>query len=406
MNALTIEQVVADSLADIGVTIDREAPPRGRPRRTEWFPNLFGIGLRHYASGRKIYVAQTRMAGQSRTVTIGSAAVLSEAQAVLVARRVLAHAMVGNNPASTRKRERQAPTFRRFLDEYWAKASPRWKPTTRRAYDVYRRLYIDDAFEGLTIDAITGADVARWFAETTRISGPGGANQCMTILNTMMVKAEAWGYRAEGSNPLQGIRWNKRRKCERFLSVPELERLGAALGTVRANGYGTDERAAAAIILLTLTGCRKSEILDLQWPDVRGNRLRLRDGKKGGRIVWLGDDARALIDTLPRSRKMEPAWMFTTPAGNRITPGMLDFRWRRVRNAASLRGVRIHDLRHTFASHAAMTEEALPMIGKLLGHASVKSTARYAHLDDTHLIGASQKVGDAIEAMMSGKDVR
>ena len=103
---------------------------------------------------------------------------------------------------------------------------------------------------------------------------------------------------------------------------------------------------------------------------------------------------------------MEPSWIFTTPAGKRITSGMLDFRWSKVRQAASLRGVRVHDLRHTFASHAAMTEEALPMIGKLLGHASVKSTARYAHLDDTHLIGASQKVGDAIEAMMSGKGLR
>lgn len=406
MNALTLERVVAESLADIGVRIDPEAPPRGRPRRTEWFPHLFGIGVRHYASGRKIYVAQTRMAGQSRTVTIGSAAVLSESEAVLVARRVLAHAMVGNNPASTRQRERQAPTFRRFVDEYWAKASPRWKPTTRKAYDVYRRLYIDDAFEGLTIDAITTADVARWFAATTRISGPGGANQCMTILNTMMVKAEAWGYRPEGSNPLQGIRWNKRRKCERFLSVPELQRLGNALGNVRGGGEETDARAAAAITLLVLTGCRKSEILDLQWPDVRGNRLRLRDGKKGGRIVWLGDDARALIDTLPRSKKIDAPWLFVTPAGKRITPGMLDFRWNKIQRAAGLRRVRIHDLRHTFASHAAMTEEALPMIGKLLGHASVKSTARYAHLDDAHLIGAVQKVGDTIEMMMGGKGVR
>ena len=211
MNALALDKLVAQSLADIGAGIDREAPPLGRPRRTEWFPHLFGVGLRHYTSGRKIYVAQTRMGGRSRTVTIGSAAVLSEAQAVLVARRVLAHAMVGNNPASTRKRERQAPTFRRYLDEYWAKASVKWKPLTLKANDIYRRLYLDDAFDGLTIDAITTADVARWFTTTTENSGPGGANRCMTILTTMMFKAEAWGYRREGSNPLRGIRLNKRR---------------------------------------------------------------------------------------------------------------------------------------------------------------------------------------------------
>lgn len=402
MNALTLGQLVAETLVDIGIGLDLEAPPRGRPRRTEWFPNLFGVGLRHYASGRKIYVAQTRMGGRSRTVTIGSAAVLSEAQAVLVARRVLAHAMVGNNPASTRKCERQAPTFRRYLDEYWTKASVKWKPLTQKANGIYRRLYLDDAFEGMTIDAITTADVARWFTVTTENSGPGGANRCMTILNTMMVKAEAWGYRPEGSNPLRGIRLNKRRMCERFLSVPELERLGPVLAEARASSDVTDARAAAVITLLALTGCRRGEIVDLQWPDVRGNRLHLRDSKNGARVVWLGDDARALIDTLPRPKKKDGPWLFVTSAGSHITPGMVDFRWAKLRDAAGLRRVRLHDLRHTFASHAAMSEEPLPMIGKLLGHATVKSTARYAHLDDTHLIGAAQKIGDAIEAMMLG----
>ena len=403
MNALTLDKLVAQSLADIGVGIDHEAPPIGRPRRTEWFPHLFGVGLRHYTSGRKIYVAQTRMGGRSRTVTIGSAAVLSEAQAVLVARRVLAHAMVGNNPASTRKRERQAPTFRRYLDEYWTKASVKWKPLTLKANDIYRRLYLDDAFDGLTIDAITTADVARWFTATTESSGPGGANRCMTILNTMMVKAEAWGYRPEGSNPLRGIRLNKRRKCERFLSVPELERLGPILAEARNSADTTDARAAAVVTLLALTGCRRNEVIDLQWPDVRGNRLHLRDSKKGARVVWFGDDARALIDTLPRSKKKDGPWLLTTSKGRHLTPGMVDFRWGKLRAAADLRRVRLHDLRHTFASHAAMNEEALPMIGKLLGHATVKSTARYAHLDDAHLIGAAQKIGDAIEAMMLGR---
>ena len=156
------------------------------------------------------------------------------------------------------------------------------------------------------------------------------------------------------------------------------------------------------VTLLALTGCRRNEVIDLQWPDVRGNRLHLRDSKKGARVVWFGDDARALIDTLPRPKKKDVPWLFTTSKGRHLTPGMVDFRWGKLRAAADLRRVRLHDLRHTFASHAAMNEEALPMIGKLLGHATVKSTARYAHLDDAHLLAAAQKVGDAIEAMMLG----
>lgn len=199
---------------------------------------------------------------------------------------------------------------------------------------------------------------------------------------------------------------NKRRKCERFLSVPELERLGPILAEARDGTNETNASAAVVITLLMLTGCRRGEILDLQWPDIRGNRLHLRASKNGARIVWLGDDAHALIDTLPRPKKKDAPWLFMTPAGGHITPGMVDSRWAKLRTAAGLRRVRLHDLRHTFASHAAMTEEALPMIGKLLGHATVKSTARYAHLDDTHLIGAAQKIGNVIETMMIGRASR
>ena len=403
MNAFSLEKVIAESLAEIGVTPERQAPPKGRPRTTEWFPHLYGIGLRSYASGRKIYVAQTRMGGRSRTVTLGSTAVLTEAQAVLVGRRVVAHALVGDNPATVRKRERQAPTYVRFLEEYWSKSSKRWKPSTQVTNGIYRRLYLDRAFEGLTIDALTEADVARWFNEVTDISGPGGANSCLGILNTAFKKAEAWGYRPGGSNPCTGIRWNKRRKCERFLSEPELKRLGEVLATERA---GTNEKAslaASAITLILLTGCRRSEIGDLQWPDVRGRKLHLRDSKTGPRVVWIGDETRTLIDQLPRSRSLP--WLFAVK-GKHVTASMIDNRWRKIRLIADLPGVRLHDLRHTFASHAAMTSETLPMIGKLLGHKSVKATARYTHLDDAHLQQAAEQIGAVIAGFMSGATQR
>ena len=156
--------------------------------------------------------------------------------------------------------------------------------------------------------------------------------------------------------------------------------------------------AAKAITLLLLTGCRHSEVLNLKWEDVRANRAKLSDSKTGPRTVWLGDEARALIDTLPRYR--HNPWLFWNCRAQSQLKNVAHY-WYEIRDAAGLPKVRIHDLRHTFASHAARNKETLPMVARLLGHANYKSTARYAHLDDDHLLDAAQQIGDAIERMMA-----
>jgi integrase len=167
----------------------------------------------------------------------------------------------------------------------------------------------------------------------------------------MLSKAEGWGYRLENTNPCRSVRQNRRRKCERFLSIAELERLGAVLAKERAGEDKVRPIAATAVTLLLLTGCRVGEVLGLQWPDVRGNRLKLRDSKTGPRTVWLGDEARALIGTLPRHPKIP--WLFWNWRYRK--PILTIFhQWDEFRQKAGLRDVRLHDLRHTFASHAAM----------------------------------------------------
>ena len=166
------------------------------------------------------------------------------------------------------------------------------------------------------------------------------------------------------------------------------------LAAARAGNDKVRPIAATAVTLLLLTGCRASEITGLQWQDVRGHRLRLRDSKTGPRTVWLGDEARALIETLPRFRKVP--WLFWSTRFRRRLQGLSHY-WYEFRDAAGLPPLRLHDLRHTFASHAAMNKETLPMIGRLLGHASVKSTARYAHFDDENVLKAAQEIGDALE---------
>ena len=128
----------------------------------------------------------------------------------------------------------------------------------------------------------------------------------------MLNKAESWGYRLENTNPCRSLRPNRRRQCERFLSGAELERLGRVLAEERAAQESVKAGSATAVTLLLLTGCRLGEVLGLQWQDVKGNRLMLRDSKTGPRTVWLGNEARALITALPR-RKDVP-WLFWNTA--------------------------------------------------------------------------------------------
>lgn len=386
MTALSLARIVAEELARAGLCIDAEVS--GRARKTVFLSALPGFALRQYWSGRRVYIVQRRIGGRMRTITIGNAAVLSEAVARDVASRILLRAQVGENPAAARARVRSAPTYRRFLDEYWGRMASQWKLRTQETHDGYRRLHLDDAFAGKFIDEIDTADVARWFARIGERSGPGAANRAMEILKAMMRKAEDWGYRAEGSNPCSGVRTNRRQRCERFLSEQELARVGAALKRAEAS----QPIHAAAVSLILLTGCRKSEIIALRWSEVRGQRLLLTDSKTGPRTVWMGSAARAVIDRLPRARGVDEVF----GSALSINRSALDGFWRQVREDAALPGVRLHDLRHSFASFAARQLETLPMIGKLLGHAKIASTARYAHLDDQSVLNGAERVGQLI----------
>ena len=131
---------------------------------------------------------------------------------------------------------------------------------------------------------------------------------------------------------------------------------------------------------------------------VKGDRLLLRDSKTGPRTVWLGSVAREVIDGLPRHAKIP--WLFWNYQYRRPMKSIQHL-WETILDRAALGKLRIHDLRHTFASHAAMSKETLPMIGRLLGHANHQSTARYAHLDDELLLDAPQHIGDTVQSLLA-----
>lgn len=401
MNARSLNLIVVEALAEIGLDPHGCKKPKGRQRTTTWLGDEPGFGIRQYPGDHAVYFVQARMGGRNRTVTIGRTAVLTRHQAAKVARMVLAYARVGDDPATKRARVRGAPMYADFLDEFWAKWAVRWSPETQRNNAGKRRCYLDGAFPGLGIDEIGEAHVTAWFAHLNDETTPGAANMALGLLSLILNKAIAWGYRHDQSNPCTGVRRNKRKKCERFLSVPELQRLGAVIAQERQSADRIRSMAAIATTLLLLTGCRRGEILGLQWNDIKGSRIKLRHGKTGPRTVWLGEDARAVIDTIPRRRGVE--WLFWD--GDEGAPIRSFARhWYAMQEMAGLSRLRLHDLRHTFASHAAMNRETLPMIGKLLGHRIMQTTARYTHLDDGHVFDAVEQVGAEI-ARMTGLGV-
>ena len=220
----------------------------------------------------------------------------------------------------------------------------------------------------------------------------------------------AWGLVADGTNPCKGVRKYKEKKRERFLTRDEYRRLGMALVEAETEAEAGVEGAVslyaiAALRLLMLTGCRLNEILTLRWDDIdrTAGEFRLRDGKTGARMVPLTPTAETVLAGI--ARVPDNPWVIVgKKPGTHLSTITAD--WYRLRAHAGLDDVRIHDLRHSYASRALVAGESLSMIGKLLGHADIQSTARYAHLArETERLSAA-RVGGSIGADIGaeGKD--
>ena len=378
--------------ADLTPRLARETKPGGKD--TILFDKtLPGFGLRIHPSGRKVYIVQARIEGRSRRIVIARHGEMELAEARRRARDLLGRIRAGENPADDIRREKEIPTLREFADEYLRRCDPYWKTSGRKTVRIYLKARILPAFGRMPLDRIGPEDVAAWFDAASR-DRPGAANRAFEILRSMMFRAEEWGLRERGANPCLGIAKNPRNNIARFLDAGELARLGRALDAREAEW----PEAVAAIRLLALTGCRRSEVLNLRWRDIGADAINLPDSKTGPRAAPLGEAARAHIEMLPGERKPE-AFLFPRHAEARGVHSLVSC-WRAVRADAKLDGLRLHDLRHTAASHAVMSGENLPLVGKLLGHRRRRTTAGYAHLADGHLVAAADRVGGIIAVQM------
>ena len=287
----------------------------------------------------------------------------------------------------------EVPTFREFVEGPWKVACYACcKPSTRKRVDSALRTQLLPAFGSLPLDRIRPADIHRWF---DRYSGtaPGGANRTLDVLRQIVTHAVECGYLS--ANPAYGVTRNRRRKLTRFLSQSEIGRLHAALDAHRGRVSGRQQ--AEIIRLLLLTGCRKGELVNLQWSEIDGDVLRLRDSKTGPRTVFLSAYARTILSCQPRTSSPYVFPSPTDPSKARTSELSL---WRKVRRQAGIEDVRLHDLRHTFASHAAMQNVPLPVISRLLGHAGTRMTLRYAHVGDREIEAAAERIGTAIAKIL------
>ncbi len=329
---------------------------------------LKGFGVRVLPSGAKRFFVHSQHEGRRLWKTVGDAGNIGLDEARKRATELLA-AIRRDEPAALPEER----LFEAVAEEVFSRYGRHWKPGTMKVNRNYLRNTILPRFGGMNIADIDRQDVQNWFASLH--ATPVAADRSAPILSVIMRQAEIYGYRPEGSNPCAGIRRYRRRGRERFLSGRELRRLARVL----ANHEERHSRSVAFIRLLLLTGCRKSEILTLQWPDYRERRLFLRDSKTGPRTIWLSSPVRAILDGLPQQGK----WVF--PSRQRpgpVSPIVFDRFWSRVREEADIGDVRLHDLRHTYASIAIMGGETVTTVARLLGHNDAQTTLKYAHLSD------------------------
>ena len=363
-----------------------------------WDREMAGFGVRVHATGRKAYVVQSRGPGGPKRVTLGRHGELAVDEARKRAALIIDRIKRGEEPLA--QPPEAEPTVAGLAERFMrTHVEKHLKPGTVAAYRTVLDKYILPALGGMGLEEVGGAEVTALHHGLR--DTPVLANRAVHLLSRMYTLAEAWELVPPGRNPCLAVRRYRTRKRERFLTAEEYRRLGRALKQAESEGEIWPP-AIAAIRLLVLTGCRRGEILNLGWADVdrTAGDLRLRDAKAGPRMAPLTAPVLRVLDAIPPQE--ENPWVIT---GQKAGAGLtgLHYYWRSIRERAGLADVRIHDLRHSYASRALALGESLYTIGKLLGHASVATSARYAHLMREAEREAAVRVGGSIGAHIKSR---
>lgn len=397
--------------------VDILAPAAGQ--FTAWDTEVSGFGLRVTPSGERVYVLKYRLAGRQRWVTVGRhGSPWTPDTARKEAIRLLGEVARGLDPADKRNADRKAISFGDLCDLYLAEGVAHKKASTLRVDRGRIELHLKPLLGARRADAISRADVERLLNDVKKgrtaaapkkkrqpgsvaKGGSGVAAQCAALASTVLQFAVDRGLRPD--NPAKGLKKPLVRKMQRFLSEAEFARLADALDHEERDSG--NPFVVAAIRALAFTGARRGEIENLRWRnvDVERGLLLLDDSKTREKTVYLSPPALSVLSGLPRVAGNE--FVFAGGRAGQRT-GALDKVWSRVRQRAGLPDVRLHDLRHSYASVGASASFGLPVIGRLLGHTQASTTMRYSHLSADPLRRAADTIGATIAAAMAGKPVR
>ena len=379
-----------------------------------WDSEIKGFGLKITPKGKKVYVLQYRFQGALRRFTIGTHGnPWTPEKARTEALRLLGLAKDGKDPATAKQSDKDAVTVSALCDLYLVDGVNGKSASTlatdkgrieRHIKPLLGRKRVKDLnmndIKKFMRDVATGktaANIKTGKHGRARVTGgEGTANRTAGLLGGIMSFAIDGGIRSD--NPVHGVKRYAEKRSERFLSPKELALLGDVLTTAERDGE--NKTAINGIRLLILTGCRKAEILTLRWAHVNfdAGYLELPTSKTGQKRVPIGAPALELLASLPRLEG-NPYVLPGEKAGKHLVglPGV----WRRIRKTANLEDVRLHDLRHSFASVGAGAGMGLQVVGKLLGHRSPSTTARYAHIADDPAKAAADRISSAISGILS-----
>jgi integrase len=383
-------------------SVDAAVP--GEREYVIWDSEISGFGLRVYPTGRKAYCLKYRVGGGRggtvRKPTIGTHGTITTDQARAIAKDWFAEIRRGGDPSSARMASRDAPLmadlFERYLEDH---ARAHKKASSVKDDEGLIRCLLLPTFRHRKVAKVTRADVDGFHKGLK--GTPYRANRALALLSKSFNLAEVWDWRTDGTNPCRHVRKYREEKRERFLSQQELALLGSALAAAErgevtsVRGAPVSPYAVAAIRLLIFTGARRGEILGLRWEHVNfeAGRLELPDSKTGAKFIYLPPAALQLLQKLPRVEGNPHVIVGGKPGAALVN---LREPWVAIRQAADLGDLRIHDLRHSFASVGATGGMSLPIIGALLGHKETATTARYAHLSDDPLRSAANSIGSKI----------
>jgi len=362
-------------------------------RKTDYFDTrLPGFLLEVRASGGKTFYQRYRdRRGRERQFKIGSAAILSIAVARRAGKRVLAQALLGDDPQDQRKALRNVPSFAEFIHEQYLPFAQGAKRSWRTDEMILRR-HIVPSLGRHCMDEVTGAAITDLLKKMdNRGYAAGTTNRVVVLLRYVFNLAKKWGVPGVFDNPTFGLRMAPEVCRERYLTEQEVRRLIAALD------QDQNQVAAKAIRLLLLTGARRNEITQAKWEHVDWEKktLLVPVSKTGRpRVITLNSAAMELLRAIAPIG--QNPFIFPSPTTGRPCPS-LHFPWLRIRREAGLLDLRLHDLRHSFASFLVNRGASLYVVQHLLGHTQPRMTQRYAHLAPRTLGAAAEIVGELID---------